>query len=176
MSRLETVRTKDEVISQQEISKTKVPRGTWPDTQVYLSKAKLGYLKWIAGPIYIFWDRGTVSHSGVDMRESTWVCEKWVKGSKVMRTLYTDVRKMSQKKYGHENIVHRCKRKWRKRVWTVTSILPLQSVWKIWTSRAPLQSHGHQEQTPGLLFFLDIYLSATSLPHIYSILVCFVKA
>ena len=44
--------------------KMKVPRGTWPGTQVYLSKAKLGIYNEYLGLYIHFWDRGTMSHSG----------------------------------------------------------------------------------------------------------------
>ena len=66
---LETVRMKDEGISQQYWDiKTKVPRGTWPGTQVYLSKAKLVCYSEYLGLYICFWDRGYMSHSGASVR------------------------------------------------------------------------------------------------------------
>ena len=82
VSNLETVRTKDEGVSQGYWdTKTKVPRGTWPGTQVYLSKAKLGIYSEYLGLYICFWDRGSC--------ESEWSkCE----------IKYTVVRDMSQRR------------------------------------------------------------------------------
>ena len=46
----------------------KVPRGTRPGTQVYLSKAKLGIYSEYLGLYIRFLDRGFVSHSGASVR------------------------------------------------------------------------------------------------------------
>ena len=89
----ETVRTKDKGISQGYWDiKTKVPRGTWPGTQVYLSKAKLGIYSKYLGLYICFWDRGK--------------CESWWSKREIK---YTVVRDKSQKEdkrgiqvHGHE--------------------------------------------------------------------------
>ena len=67
----------------------KVPRGAWPGTQVYLSKAKLGIYSEYLGLYIRFWDRG--------YNESEWSnCE----------TKYMVMRNMSQKEDEYEIQVH----------------------------------------------------------------------
>ena len=62
VSNLETVRAKDEVrriyLWDTEIYNEGIPRGAWPGTQVYLSKAKLGIYNEYLGLYIHYWDRG----------------------------------------------------------------------------------------------------------------------
>ena len=86
--------------------RTRVPRGAWPGTQVYLSKAKLGIYNEYLGLYICFWDRGCMSHSGGIVRQSTRSWEIWVRRRISMRYKYTVMKEMSQKKDKCEIQVH----------------------------------------------------------------------